>query len=201
GITAEMLPRVFDLFVQSEAAGGLQEGLGIGLTLVRVIAEHHRGHVVARSAGPGRGSQFVVTLPVHVGDGVRQAPVASSTAAPASRKRIVIVDDNRDALESLATLLRLAGHEVTIASDGATGLRIVDETRPDLALLDIGLPGMSGYEVARRLREAGCSVPLAAVTGYGTPEDRERTRAAGFDHHLVKPVDTASLERLLGSTA
>jgi PAS domain S-box-containing protein len=201
GITPEMLPRVFDLFVQSEAAGGLQEGLGIGLTLVRVIAEHHRGHVVARSAGPGRGSQFVVTLPVDVGDGARQAPVASSTAAPASRKRIVIVDDNRDALESLATLLRLAGHEVTIASDGASGLRIVDETRPDLALLDIGLPGMSGYEVARRLREAGCSVPLAAVTGYGTPEDRERTRAAGFDHHLVKPVDTASLERLLGSTA
>jgi PAS domain S-box-containing protein len=201
GIAPEMLPRVFELFVQSEAAGGVQEGLGIGLTLVRVIAEHHRGHVVARSAGPGRGSQFVVTLPVHDGYDARQAPAAASADAPASRKRIVIVDDNRDALESLATLLRLAGHEVTTASDGATGLRIVEETEPDLALLDIGLPGMSGYEVARRLREAGCNVPLAAVTGYGTPEDRERTRAAGFDHHLVKPVDTARLERLLGSAA
>jgi PAS domain S-box-containing protein len=201
GITSQMLPRVFDLFVQSEAAGGLQEGLGIGLTLVRVIAEHHGGSVVARSAGAGHGSQFVVTLPLLADDALPKAAVEAAASKPRSRKRIVIVDDNRDALESLATLLRLAGHEVTIATDGAAGVRLVEETLPDIALLDIGLPGMSGYEIARRLREAGCTVPLAAVTGYGTPEDRERTRAAGFDHHFVKPIDPASLERLLDSAA
>jgi PAS domain S-box-containing protein len=199
GISPEMLPRVFDLFVQTETATGMQEGLGIGLTLVRAVAEHHGGRVRARSAGPGRGSRFDVTLPVLTCEGdVAPAPVAPAAAIVAARKRIVIVDDNRDALEALATLLRLSGHDVIVAMNGHEGLRLVEQMSPDLALLDIGMPGMSGYEVARRLREAGCTVKLAAVTGYGGPEDRERSRAAGFDHHFVKPVDPAGLERLLG---
>jgi PAS domain S-box-containing protein len=202
GIAPEMLPRVFELFVQSDTAGGVQDGLGIGLTLVRMIAEHHGGTVTARSAGPGRGSQFIVTLPSCAAETPAAAVAQPPPAPPPSpRKRIVIVDDNRDALESLATLLRLSGHDVIVANDGPTGVRVVEETKPDIALLDIGLPGMSGYEIARKLRDAGCTVRLAAVTGYGTPEDRERSREAGFDHHFVKPIDPASLERLLGSAA
>lgn len=199
GISAGMLPRVFELFVQDEAYGGMQDGLGVGLALVRIIAEHHGGGVKARSAGLGRGSEFVVTLPAaEAGDRAAMPTPASSAAAP--RKRIVIVDDNRDASSSLAMLLRLGGHDVEVAADGASAIALVQDIQPDLALLDIGLPGMSGYEVARRLRQAGCAVPLAAITGYGTPEDRERSRAAGFDHHFVKPIDPASLDRLLAST-
>jgi PAS domain S-box-containing protein len=199
GIAPEMLERVFDLFVQTETPSGMQEGLGIGLSLVRAVAEHHGGRVSARSAGPGRGSRFDVTLPLLTCEAWRgPAPLRRAAEVVPARKRIVIVDDNRDALESLATLLRLSGHDVTIATNGQEGVRLVEETLPDLALLDIGMPGMSGYEVARRLREAGCTVKLAAVTGYGGPEDRERSRAAGFDHHFVKPIDPARLERLLG---
>jgi PAS domain S-box-containing protein len=199
GIAREMLPRVFDLFVQSETATGMHEGLGIGLTLVRAVAEHHGGRVIARSAGSGCGSRFDVTLPLAASDGetVLQ-PLRPATEAMTPRKRIVIVDDNRDAVEALATLLRLSGHDVSVAMNGQEGLRLVEKTAPDLALLDIAMPGMSGYEVARRLREAGCKVKLAAITGYGGADDRERSRAAGFDHHIVKPIDPAGLERLLG---
>jgi PAS domain S-box-containing protein len=198
GIAADVLPHVFDLFVQDESLHGAHDGLGIGLTLVRIIAEHHGGSVIARSDGKGQGSEFVVTLPAAA-PGVEAKAVRAPHPMHVPRKRIVIADDNPDALASLAMLLRLSGHDVTVASDAASALSSVAQVQPDLALLDIGLPGMDGYEVARRLRQGGCTVPLAAVTGYGTPEDRERSREAGFDHHIVKPIDPATLERLLAS--
>ncbi len=200
GIAPDMLPRIFELFVQVDATSSpSHEGLGIGLTLVRIIAEHHGGSVEVHSAGPGRGSEFVVKLPTGVSRAEPAARVQTSLESAAIRKRIVIVDDNHDASQSLATLLRLSGHEVVIATDGASALDVVQKLRPDLALLDIGLPGMSGYEIARRLRRSGCNVRLAALTGYGAPEDRERSRDAGFDHHFVKPIDPIALEQLIAS--
>lgn len=202
GIAPDMLPAIFDLFVQGDRSEThAPEGLGIGLTLVRIIAERHGGSVRALSAGSGQGSEFVVTLPAA-------RELSSSAVAPRARdackpgrKRILILDDNRDSSESLAALLRLHGHDVFVAADGASGMQMIEALRPDLALLDIGLPGMNGYEVVRRLRANGCRVPLAALTGYGTPEHRERSRAAGFDHHFVKPIDPVALEDLIGSLA
>jgi CheY-like chemotaxis protein len=204
GIPQAMLPRIFDLFVQTDrGASEVQEGLGIGLTLVRVIAMHHGGSVEAHSDGVGSGSEFIVRLPPSAPDADAVEPVdAQGVASPhVPRKRIVIVDDNRDSSESLATLLRLSGHEVSIATDGISAIHLVQTLRPDLAVLDIGLPGMNGYEVARRLRQSGCRVRLAAVTGYGTPEDSERSREAGFDHHFVKPIEIAVLEQLIAEPA
>jgi PAS domain S-box-containing protein len=200
GITSEMLPRIFDLFVQAgRSESEIQEGLGIGLTLVRVIAERHGGTVAARSEGLGRGSEFVVTLPAAA-DGAQPETIArAADVRPAGRKRILIVDDNRDASESLATLLRLSGHDVFVEVEAQAVAQRVESLRPDLALLDIGLPGMDGYEIARRLRAGGFTTPLAALTGYGSPEDRERARQAGFDHHFVKPIDPLALERLLAT--
>ncbi|HLX27540.1 MAG TPA: PAS domain S-box protein [Casimicrobiaceae bacterium] len=202
GIQREVLASIFDLFVQAgRTAGAGHDGLGIGLTLVRMIAERHRGRVEARSDGAGRGSEFIVTLPAaaatdrSVSGG---SPDASASPGVAAR-RIVIVDDNRDASESLATLLRLGGHHVSLAFEASTGLGLIETLRPDVALLDIGLPGMNGCEIARRLRASGCNVLLAAITGFGAPEDRERSREAGFDHHFVKPVDPQALERLIES--
>ena len=197
GIAPHMLPRIFDLFVQSDRSTELShEGLGIGLTLVRMIAEHHRGNVEAKSAGPGLGSEFIVRLPIASAGAPLRAAAPVDVAA-VTHRRIVIVDDNRDASDSLASLLRLSGHEVFVASEAATGLQMIRQIRPDLALLDIGLPGINGYELARRLRESDPAVSLAAVTGYGAPEDRERSHQAGFDHHFVKPVDVAALERVI----
>jgi PAS domain S-box-containing protein len=200
GIAAEKLPDVFDLFVQGDrTASHAPEGLGIGLTLVRRIAEHHHGSVSARSTGPGHGSEFVVTIPAH-SEGAPPATVVHANGAQSiAKKRILILDDNRDSSESLATLLRLHGHHVSVAVDGASGMQMIESLSPDLALLDIGLPGMTGYEFARRLRGKGCKVQLAALTGYGTAEDRERSRDAGFDHHFVKPIDPAALEHLIAS--
>jgi len=202
GIAPDALDSIFELFVQRDRTGSrAPEGLGIGLTLVRIIAEYHGGSVKAKSGGHGRGSEFVVTLPAAV-EALPAAEVRTQDApGHAGQKRILILDDNRDSSESLAALLRLHGHDVFVAADGASGVRMVEALGPDLALLDIGLPGMDGYEVARRLRAHGCSVPLAALTGYGTPEDRERARHAGFDHHFVKPIDPVALERLIGSLA
>ena len=140
----------------------------------------------------------MVTLPAGVEDaGLAIAVDSAASEAAAARRRIVIVDDNIDASQSLATLLRLSGHDVFVASDGPSALQTVRTARPDLVMLDIGLPGMSGYEVARRLRESGCKGRLVAVTGYGAPEDRQRSHEAGFDHHLVKPIEPASLAQLI----
>ena len=191
GIAPELLPRVFDLFTQGKRRlERSQGGLGIGLTLVRTLAEMHGGSVEARSAGVGEGSEFVVRLPL-VED---PADMRRSGPAPAVRKahRILIIEDNPDARDALQTALEMEGHEVGAAGDGEEGLAIAERSRPDIVLVDIGLPGIDGYEVARRLRarESALSVRwrLIALTGHGQPEDLRRAREAGFDSHLVKPV-------------
>jgi len=202
GIAPEMLPHVFDLFVQADPTlRQSQDGMGIGLTLVKSIVEHHAGSVLAVSAGRGQGSEFIVrlpTAPARVAAKSPQAPMQKTRAAVAPR-RVLLVDDNRDLAESLAALLQSDGHEVSIAPDGPAALRMVEAQEPDLALIDIGLPGMSGYEVAQRMRAMGCVARLVAVTGFGGGEERERSQQAGFDAYFVKPIDPAALDRLVAS--
>jgi PAS domain S-box-containing protein len=191
GISADMLPRVFDLFVQGQRTlDRTVGGLGLGLTLARSITEMHGGTIDASSAGPGKGSEFVVRLPLLTG-----APLADAAARPilmyeAVRRRILVVDDNTDSAEALAIALGATGHDVRIARDGPSALQAAEEFEPEVVLLDIGLPGMDGYEVGRRLRAARGprGIVLIALTGYGRDEDRRRTLEAGFDHHLVKPI-------------
>jgi len=203
GLGADLLPRVFDLFVQGD--GGVHRphgGLGIGLALVRRLVELHHGAVMAESAGPGEGSTFTVRLPAI-------APPAPAPSAPGAREskpvrplRILVVEDNEDAREMLQVLLRLNGHETDGAASGTDGVARALETRPDVAIVDLGLPGLDGYEVAARIRAgAGSAVRLIALTGYGQDEDRHRTRAAGFDAHLVKPVEMQRLSQVLGELA
>jgi PAS domain S-box-containing protein len=201
GIAPEMLPHIFDLFVQADRSlERAQGGLGIGLTLVRRLVELHGGSVTARSDGPGLGSEFVVRLPRRAEGPVESEPAASASApATLPARRILVVDDNKDAAESLALLLGLAGQNVATARDGLEALTQVEQFAPEVVILDIGLPGLNGYEVARRIRAmAGHQrVSLIALTGWGQDEDRRRTEEAGFDHHLVKPVDFDALKRLL----
>jgi PAS domain S-box-containing protein len=205
GIAPDVLPHVFDLFVQADySSTKAQGGLGIGLTLARNLVQMHGGTIEARSDGLGKGCQFIVHLPPMVES--RKAIVENIGGELQDRAfrpghRLLIVDDNQDAAISLATLLRLQGHEVRIAHDGASALAMVATYRPDMIFLDIGMPGMDGYEVARRLRrEPGLeSVVLAALTGWGQQEDRRRTTEAGFDHHLVKPPHARELASLLAS--
>jgi signal transduction histidine kinase len=199
GIAPELLPRVFDLFVQGEQTlDRAQGGLGIGLTLVRRLVELHRGTVSAFSEGPGRGSVFTVRLPkVSV---PRSAQPSLTTAhGDTVARRILVIEDNRDAREMFKVMLELAGHEVLEAEEGLSGLELLKAARPDIAVIDVGLPGLNGYEIARRFRtECGADgVMLVALTGYGTPEARERSRQAGFDHHLIKPVNPDTLRELL----
>jgi PAS domain S-box-containing protein len=203
GIPADMLTQVFDLFVQVERGlDRAQGGLGIGLTLVRSLAEMHGGRVTAHSAGPGRGSEFVVRLPLagHAPPDAGSSPEGPppALARPPSR-RVLVVDDNVDAAESLALLLRAVGHEVRTAHDGLEALREAEAHRPEVVLLDIGLPRLDGYEVARRLRqqEGLRGALVVALTGYGQEEDRRRAAAAGFDVHLVKPADPATVQQLV----
>jgi PAS domain S-box-containing protein len=196
GIAPQLLPRVFDLFSQADQTIERSEGgLGVGLALVRRIVELHAGRAEAFSAGPGAGSEFVVRLPVF--DETRSDDGSPTQVAPVRPKRILVVDDNRDAAESLAALLRLDGHEVVTVFDGYKVLAAVQSLQPQVVLLDIGLPGLNGYEVAQRLREVGSPARLVALTGYGQPEDRERARRAGFHEHLVKPLDLDALARVL----
>ncbi|MCM5679473.1 ATP-binding protein [Schlegelella sp. S2-27] len=198
GIPPTLLPRVFDLFVQGERTlDRRQGGLGIGLTLVRRLVELHGGRVQAQSPGPNLGSTFTVRLKRAAPPSM--APNATGAASTAA-KHVVVVEDNEDALAAIEKLLTLAGHRVTIASDGATGLQRVMDASPDLALIDIGLPGLNGYEVAQRLRAAGRSTRLVALSGYGQPQDIERALAAGFDAHMVKPVDVMQLQGFLAQT-
>ena len=204
GISAEALPKVFDLFVQAERTyDRAQGGLGIGLTLVKNLVELHGGTVDARSDGPGKGSEFVVRLPLAPG----KAPGAAIPGHPAALRRVpaqrvLVVDDNRDAAESLATLLRLFGAETRTAHDGTGALETFREWRPAVAFLDLGLPGMDGCELARhiRLEAGGAATLLVALTGWGQEEDRRRSTEAGFDQHLIKPVDFAVLEELLAAS-
>ena len=202
GIPAAILPKVFDLFTQVDRSlDRSQGGLGIGLTLVRRLVEMHGGSVRAYSPGEGRGSEFVVRLPVLDEACVPAAPEGGGGEVSPPRRRILVVDDNVDAAESLAMLLRLQGQEVETAHDGQDSLERARAWRPSLILLDIGLPHMDGYEVARRLRrEVGLEgATLVALTGYGQEDDRERAGRAGFDHHFVKPLDLAALHALLAA--
>ncbi len=204
GIAPDMLPHIFELFVQADhSSTKAQGGLGIGLTLVKNLVEMHHGTVEANSAGLGRGSEFVIRLPL-MPQQERQRNEEDNGEAPheparSSGHRLLVVDDNRDAADSLAMLLRLQGHEVRVAHDGLAALELAKGYRPEMVFLDIGMPGMDGYEVARRLRrQPGLeNVRLAALTGWGQAEDRRRTAEAGFDHHLVKPAEPNALESLL----
>ena len=205
GIDAELLPHVFDLFIQADRSlERRQGGLGIGLTLVRRLVEMHGGRVAVASEGAGRGSEFTIRLPRLAVDvpAPAAAPVAAAREAPSGpARRVLVVDDQPDSTDSLALLLRLHGHEVYTAADGPGAVDEFLRSKPEVVFLDLGLPGMSGYDVARRLRATpeGRDVRLVAVTGYGTEADRERTRAAGFDLHLAKPVDPHAVEALLAS--
>jgi CheY-like chemotaxis protein len=197
GIPSELLPNVFDLFVQgARTLDRAQGGLGVGLTIVKRLVEMHGGEITASSAGAGQGSSFEIRLP-RATDMPQAAK--SSSLKPIRPRRIVVVDDNEDGVTMLAALLRFEGHEVTTSMSGSEAVEIVTSTKPDVVLLDIGLPGMDGYEVARRIRATiGEDVPrLVAVTGYGRDEDREQTRTAGFTAHLVKPINFEALRRML----
>jgi PAS domain S-box-containing protein len=201
GIHPDLLPHIFDLFVQEDRSlERSQGGLGIGLTIVRKLVEMHGGTITAHSEGPGKGSEFVLRLP-GLRAATEQGPAkASPEPAPAAAsRRVLVVDDNVDAAESMAMLLRLWGHHVQLAHNGPEALQAVKTYQPEVVLLDIGLPGMNGYDVAQQLRQQPelQNAVLIAVTGYGQDEDRRRSRGAGFDHHLTKPVDPESLQSLL----
>jgi signal transduction histidine kinase/ActR/RegA family two-component response regulator len=198
GIGPELLPRVFDLFVQGrQSADRAIGGLGIGLALVRNLVDLHGGEVEAFSAGPGMGSTFTVRLPALEQEeaGADAPPAGSFVRANVNRRRILVVDDNEDALEMLKEMLWNAGHDVRVATSGPSALEMVKEFRPEIAILDIGLPAMDGYELATRLRAAlGVHTPrLMALSGYGQESDRARSQAAGFSLHLVKPLEATVL--------
>src|SRR5581483_1957957 len=212
GIAPELLPRVFDLFVQGERTlDRAQGGLGIGLTLVRRLVNLHHGTVSVSSDGPNCGSVFTVRLP--------RIPAAGATTSSTDRpqtesvkRRVLIIEDNRDAREMFRMMLELDGHEVLEAEEGCSGLQLLRTGAPEIAFIDVGLPGLNGYEIARRFRgesngpntsgaREAChtrqQVVLVALTGYGTPDALERSRSAGFDHHLIKPVNPEALNKLL----
>ncbi|HYR34868.1 MAG TPA: ATP-binding protein [Burkholderiales bacterium] len=203
GMAAELTARVFEPFVQGERPlDRYSGGLGIGLTLVRRLAELHGGSAEAQSDGPGHGSMFTVRLPAAEAPSMRRASQRAK-ASPAARD-VLVVEDNDDARETLRRMLELEGHRVRVAADGLSGLEAVRAAAPEIALIDIGLPKMDGYELARHIRKefgassTGAGRPyLVAITGYGLPDDRAKTRAAGFDLHLVKPVDAATLATVL----
>ncbi len=204
GIPREMLPRVFDLFTQVDRSIERSTGgLGIGLTLVQRLVELHGGTVEARSEGTDKGSEFIVRLPAFAESTGDAAASNSSEAKSAGRLRVLIVDDNVDAADTLTEMLRASGHDVDTAYDGLAAIGAVDSHRPDVVLLDIGLPKLNGYDVARKVRQSDPQrrIVLVAVTGWGQDEDRRRSQQAGFDHHLVKPVDPASLDRIFALVA
>ena len=198
GINPNALTQVFDMFMQVDrSTRRSQGGLGIGLTLVRSLVGMHGGSVEARSEGPGLGSEFIVRLPRLTE--AQLPPETSGRIQPLPSRRILIVDDSRDGGESLAMLLRVLGAEVSLAHSGRAALESINTFRPDVVLLDIGMPGMDGYEVARRIRAnpKNRDMQLIALTGWGQDEDRQRSTAAGFNHHLVKPADIDQLRQLL----
>ena len=200
GIPADVLPTVFDLFVQSERTLDRSEGgLGLGLTLVQRLAELHGGTVQAASDGPGMGSTFTVRLPAIPAPSAKADEPIPAIAAPSKPRRVLIVEDNEDAREMLSILLAEDGHEVQVAHDGPSGLEAALSFRPDVGLLDLGLPGFDGYELARSIRahDEGKQIYLVALTGYGQSEDRHRSEEAGFDDHVVKPLDIDQLTQLL----
>jgi PAS domain S-box-containing protein len=203
GITPEMRARIFDLFAQvDKSLDRAQGGLGIGLTLVRLLVQMHGGSIEVHSDGPGKGSEFTVRLPLDTRPTPAPAPARPATQAPAQppqAHRVLVVDDNKDGAESLALMLRLWGHQASLAFDGPGALTAVETYRPEAVFLDIGLPGMDGYQVAKCLRQRRGfdGMVLVALTGYGQDEDRRRSSEAGFNYHLVKPVDLDALETIL----
>jgi signal transduction histidine kinase len=195
GMSEEILPHIFELFFQGERSAARTEGgLGIGLTLVKTLTELHGGSVEAASAGRGLGSTFVVRLPRAL---LPSAPPRRATRAPGSRRRVLVVEDNDDSREMLKTWLTLEGHDVLAATNGTEGVKLLLGDCPDVAFIDIGLPEMDGYEVARAARREANETLLVALTGYGQPEDRQRCFDAGFDDFVLKPVDPARLSQIL----
>jgi CheY-like chemotaxis protein len=202
GIPADMLPRIFEMFTQVDRSlERSQGGLGIGLSLVRGLVELHGGSVEAHSGGPGQGSEFRVRLSVHPPVWNAQPAAEDGRQGAPSRHRILVVDDNRDAADSLALLLTFQGNEVRTAYDGLEAVEAAAAFKPDIVLSDIGMPRLNGYEAAQRIREQcrGRRMVLIAMTGWGQEEDKRHANEAGYDFHLVKPVDVAALERLLSS--
>jgi CheY-like chemotaxis protein len=200
GIPADRIDRVFDLFTQVHGNGdGAQGGLGIGLALVRGLTEMHGGSVRAESAGPGLGSRFIVRLPGVVTLDELDPQSTRPPDVDGPKRRILIADDNRDAVESLATMLLLSGNVVYTANDGVEAFEQAERLRPDVVLMDIGMPRLNGREATKRIRERdwGKRMVVIALTGWGQDADRRLSREAGCDDHLVKPVDFAELERLM----
>jgi PAS domain S-box-containing protein len=200
GIPREMIDRIFDMFIQVDGSlERAQGGLGIGLTLVKRLVEMHGGSVEAKSDGVNRGSTFNVCLPIVVELLAEPPETGGDNPQPSGKRRILIVDDNENAATVLGMLLKALGNEVQTAFDGATAIELAERCRPDVVLLDIGMPKMNGYEAARRIREQpwGKNMVLAALTGWGQEDDKRRTREAGFDHHFVKPLDPAVLQKFL----
>jgi signal transduction histidine kinase/CheY-like chemotaxis protein len=204
GIPTEALALIFEMFSQVDVASELSGGgLGIGLSLVKGLVELHGGTIEARSAGPGQGSEFAVRLPLAAPSMNAAQPAASAALADSRENfRVLIADDNRDAADSLALLLSLAGHEVRVAHNGPVALQLAQTFLPNAAVLDIGMPGLDGYDVAQGLRQAawGADICLIALTGRGRDSDRERGAAAGFNHYLVKPVDPEALQSMIASS-
>jgi PAS domain S-box-containing protein len=202
GIPSEALGRLFTIFAQvDQSLERSQGGLGIGLALVKGLVEMHGGTIEAHSAGTGQGSTFIVRLPAAPDPPQAEKPLTAPGRAEADRRRVLVVDDNRDAAASLAMMLSLMGHDIRTAQDGLEAVELAEAFVPDVLLLDIGLPKLNGYDACRRIREQpwGKNIFIVAVTGWGQEEDRRRSQEAGFDQHLVKPVDQAPLERLLAS--
>jgi signal transduction histidine kinase/ActR/RegA family two-component response regulator len=199
GIAPDRIGTIFELFAQAEnAIGRAQGGMGIGLALVRNLLQLHDGTITAESDGLGKGSEFVVRLPIFHGDQVAPTPQATPVSKDGQPRRIVVVEDNRDVRDLLRLKLRRLGHEVHAVGDGVAGVQTIVDHRPDLALVDIGLPGIDGYEVASRVRESvGRDVVLVAVSGFGQPEDKRKAMDAGFDEHITKPADVSDIENLL----
>jgi signal transduction histidine kinase/ActR/RegA family two-component response regulator len=204
GISTELLPKIFEIFSQARPASGRsQGGLGIGLSLVKGLVELHGGAVEAYSEGPGKGSTFRVRLPIADAVETRKATRPPEKAASASRRnrRVLVVDDHRDSADSLAMLLKAMGHDVEQVYEGERAIELASKMLPDLVLLDIGMPRLDGYEVCRLIKGEpwGEGMVVVALTGWGQDEDRVKSLAAGFDHHLVKPVESGELSRLIGS--
>jgi signal transduction histidine kinase/ActR/RegA family two-component response regulator len=203
GLAAEAIPRIFRMFEQNETVSGqFSSGLGIGLSLSRQFAEMHGGTVEARSDGVGHGSEFLIRLPVVSGAELRHAvPLAASAGTDGRRMQVLVVDDNQDAADSLAALLEIDGFDVRTVYDGAAAVAVCAQAQPDMIIMDLGMPGMDGYETARAIRQRPGAerILMLALTGWGQSDARRRTVEAGFDHHLVKPVELDQIVRLAGA--
>jgi CheY-like chemotaxis protein/two-component sensor histidine kinase len=200
GIPVDMQSRIFDLFTRAHPSEGIKtSGLGIGLALAKKLVELHGGEIEVRSEGLGKGSEFAVTLPLVESSSITAPEAQMEMTKQPAKRRVLVVDDNRDAAESLGMLLEVMGSEVTVTFDGAKAIELASTLKPDIVLLDIGMPVMDGYEVARRLRaiDGGAKMLLVALTGWGQKEDKQLALEAGFDKHFTKPIDPNALAELI----